>query len=319
MQASDKTMLTPSVGAEATIIGTPVKCPVCGTENAPTEKYCGDCGFLLSSTPAEAVESVVEAEQAKLIETAGQREHYLRSGENSVGREGTDVLLGDPTVSRRHALVILDGGKCWVQDLGSTNGTSVNGKPLPANDKAELSNGSEVKFGSAVVTLSLPQAAGAGESVAAEESTGSEETVQISSALEAEEAPVAEETPFARLISSKDPSAVYSVAEGSNTVGRRSSNDIILTGDPYVSGAHAEIVIDNLGIWLVDVGSTNGTMLNGSKISANSRMALNNGDEITFGQSAMKFEIIEKQPVEDEQSAAGHTEEEPAENESADM
>ncbi len=41
-----------------------------------------------------------------------------------------DVVLRDPAVSRRHALVSTRGGQCSVRDLGSTNGIQVNGKPV---------------------------------------------------------------------------------------------------------------------------------------------------------------------------------------------
>ena len=48
----------------------------------------------------------------------------------TIGRAGCDVDLTDPDVSRRHAVVrALDGGLA-VEDLGSTNGTFVNGEQL---------------------------------------------------------------------------------------------------------------------------------------------------------------------------------------------
>ena len=45
---------------------------------------------------------------------------------------GTDCAhrLADPLVSRRHCELSLRGGRVWAEDLGSRNGTSVNGEPL---------------------------------------------------------------------------------------------------------------------------------------------------------------------------------------------
>jgi pSer/pThr/pTyr-binding forkhead associated (FHA) protein len=47
------------------------------------------------------------------------------------GRD-TDFHLEDPNVSRRHTVVYWEGGRMYVKDLGSTNGTLVNGRPVTA-------------------------------------------------------------------------------------------------------------------------------------------------------------------------------------------
>ena len=53
------------------------------------------------------------------------------------------VVLEDTTVSRQHAAFVRRGDSWWVVDLGSTNGTRVNGaatseRPLHAGDRIEL-------------------------------------------------------------------------------------------------------------------------------------------------------------------------------------
>ncbi|MGH9030718.1 MAG: adenylate/guanylate cyclase domain-containing protein [Acidimicrobiia bacterium] len=47
-----------------------------------------------------------------------------------LGRDCDGLLLMDPEVSRRHAAVRLDGDALTIEDLGSTNGTTLNGQPL---------------------------------------------------------------------------------------------------------------------------------------------------------------------------------------------
>jgi len=42
-------------------------------------------------------------------------------------------VAGDPTVSRQHCLIELDNSGAWVQDLGSRNGTLVNGEKVGQN------------------------------------------------------------------------------------------------------------------------------------------------------------------------------------------
>lgn len=70
------------------------------------------------------------------------------------------------------------------------------------------------------------------------------------------------------------------------SIGRKDSNSIILS-DQHVSGNHAKIVVRNNGLFLEDLNSTNGTYLNGKKIS--SRVKLNNKDEIQIGTAVFKI------------------------------
>jgi len=307
MDVSNKTMISPSVGGQATLMGVPVKCVVCGMENPPTEKYCGDCGFLLSSTPSEDVGSPGLDAQPKLVASTGETEYFLKQGENSVGRENSDVLLSDPAVSRSHARITLSEGKCLVEDLGSTNGTYAAGTQVTQGAPVEVADGTEIKFGSVKLILKLPAAKeepvqstadvtqavevadAAGDDAQSEANEGSADDQPA-----AEESPTVEEaaienTPVAKLFYTTDASKEYAIKDGVNTIGRRSANDIVISDDPYVSGSHAQIVVDQLGIWLVDLGSTNGTMLNGAKIDPDSRMALSGDDEIVFGRTSFRF------------------------------
>jgi hypothetical protein len=64
----------------------------------------------------------------------------LRSVVSTIGRApDCDVVIDDPGVSRRHARIAWDGGRFTVDDLGSTNGTALNGHPLAG--PAQLSDG----------------------------------------------------------------------------------------------------------------------------------------------------------------------------------
>ena len=91
----------------------------------------------------------------RFVEKAPQAgaEHALRDGA-TIGRKGCDVALDDPNVSRRHAVVRREGGKVAIEDLGSTNGTLVNGSRIEG--AAELHNGDVVRFGDVEWQLALP-------------------------------------------------------------------------------------------------------------------------------------------------------------------
>jgi pSer/pThr/pTyr-binding forkhead associated (FHA) protein len=65
-------------------------------------------------------------------------------GTNVVGRDPhCDIVVGGAHVSRRHAEFSIRSGVLWVKDLGSSNGSFVNGK---RHDEVALQNGDEVKF-----------------------------------------------------------------------------------------------------------------------------------------------------------------------------
>ena len=53
----DRTMVAPAAGGGAdavrTQMGGTITCPICKSTTPTTETYCGDCGFLLASTPVE--------------------------------------------------------------------------------------------------------------------------------------------------------------------------------------------------------------------------------------------------------------------------
>ena len=71
-----------------------------------------------------------------------------------IGRgRGADVVLAEATISRAHAAVGFDAGSFFVQDLGSTNGTLVNGS---RSERQQIKHGDEVRMGRLVFAVSLP-------------------------------------------------------------------------------------------------------------------------------------------------------------------
>lgn len=98
-------------------------------------------------TVAAVASPVLSSGEPTLVGESGQR-LTLAEGETSVGREeGLGLsLVGESTVSRRHASVTRTGNTAVVKDLGSTNGTFVNGTRLQG--EATLKPGDQVQFGS---------------------------------------------------------------------------------------------------------------------------------------------------------------------------
>ncbi|MDQ6634094.1 MAG: FHA domain-containing protein [Gemmatimonadota bacterium] len=88
----------------------------------------------------------------RLISSDGSKTYDLRDGVPLiVGRAPTcDVPVFDPTISRRHAELVSDGTKLTVRDLGSSNGTSVNGSKV---EKARIAVDDQVSFGKVAFRL----------------------------------------------------------------------------------------------------------------------------------------------------------------------
>ena len=72
------------------------------------------------------------------------------------------------------------------------------------------------------------------------------------------------------------------------TIGRRDDNTLMID-DGFVSGAHAEIMFDQGSWWLIDLGSTNGTFIDGRPVRA--RIRVSNGVVVQFGRVSFRANI----------------------------
>jgi pSer/pThr/pTyr-binding forkhead associated (FHA) protein len=72
------------------------------------------------------------------------------------------------------------------------------------------------------------------------------------------------------------------------TFGRSEDNTAVLDADEYASGHHARIEAARDGVWLVDLGSTNGTWANGERVDG--RYKLHDGDVLQIGGTELRFE-----------------------------
>jgi DNA-binding winged helix-turn-helix (wHTH) protein len=84
-------------------------------------------------------------------------EYIVRKPVTLIGRnESCDLIVSDPLVSRRHCQILWDGVYCTVEDLGSTNGTYVNGQRLTA--AYALRPGDRLQIADVIFNFADPQA-----------------------------------------------------------------------------------------------------------------------------------------------------------------
>lgn len=87
----------------------------------------------------------------------GRQRFALNKTEISLGRSPeSDVYIGDRRVSRRHAAICWENGCYVLRDLGSTNGTFLNGRHI--NRAMTLHTGDEIAIGSACFIFQDPEA-----------------------------------------------------------------------------------------------------------------------------------------------------------------
>ena len=72
------------------------------------------------------------------------------------------------------------------------------------------------------------------------------------------------------------------------TIGRGRQNDIAIGTDEYASARHARFEPRQDGVWVQDLGSTNGTYLNGTRLERPRRLA--QGDVVRVGETDLRFE-----------------------------
>jgi pSer/pThr/pTyr-binding forkhead associated (FHA) protein len=72
------------------------------------------------------------------------------------------------------------------------------------------------------------------------------------------------------------------------TIGRADDNVVVLSGDDYASGHHARVESGLDGTWVIDLGSTNGTYVNGERLEG--RRRLHEGDLLQVGDTELRFE-----------------------------
>lgn len=91
--------------------------------------------------PSTALEMLDPAESSHMAGTRFPLDHYSTVGR----RDDNTIVIDDAFVSGTHAQLTYDRGTWWLQDLGSTNGTAVNGNPVTS--RVQLRQNDVVQFG----------------------------------------------------------------------------------------------------------------------------------------------------------------------------
>lgn len=241
----------------------------------------------VQSVPSSAPPSPV-VPKARLVSLTDGREYVVDSVPFVIGREATaNLVIESDLVSRRHAEVLAVPGGNSLVDL-SSNGVSVNGRRISA--PVMLQQGDVIRVGDADFRYHLADVAA--PAAGAEHRLGNTivglVAVRRPPPIPEAAAPAAVE-PLATLLVKRGQrkGERIQVRTPVTNIGRGEYNDIALP-DASISANHAKLQLKE-GIWvLTDLGSTNGSRVDGEAVSG--EVALSPGAEIALGEVTLFFE-----------------------------
>ena len=265
-----------AIAAPSAMIANAMKrCPSCGTDVPPGFRFCGSCGYRMEET--SAVAAAMPATIAPVMRAAPRHlltlirpdgseggAHELKAGVNHVGRDHGIMFENDGYLSPLHAELIVNGPQSLVRDLGSLNGVFVK-----MTSEEELQPGQIIRIGQELLRFELvaaPEPTADGTEVMGSPNPGfwGRLVVIIGYGIDGPAFPLLGDTA---------------------TIGR-DRGDINFPDDGYVSGLHARISLRGGRVFIIDLGSSNGSFM-----KVNGERAVGNDSFVLLGQQLFRLNM----------------------------
>lgn len=226
---------------------------------------------------------------------------YVLQPKTIIGRSSEcDITIDSELLSRRHAEISIVDGELRIVDLGSSNGTFLNGKKI---EEASANAGDELRFDQQTFIIVGPSNAASNNGAAEDENTMLRPQVEDNTVI------AAAQDPNATLVMSPadqpteviaTPQVLSLLVEQTNflheprialqgkfcQIGRGQNNDIVLS-DSSVSKKHAQLAFNNEQWVITDLNSSNGVLINDQRTED---AILQNGDRVKVGRLEFLFE-----------------------------
>lgn len=205
-------------------------------------------------------------------------EQVLDAQSITLGRDKScEVVLQEQAVSRKHARITRDGDLFFIEDLGSSYGTQVNGKKLGKGEKRLLRNGDTIAIAQFDVTFER-----VAELLPSSEKTSFIARQAVKDVMKGLNA----EKPFLRVMNGKMEGQRLEINEGQAVIiGRDPTCDLVLSDD-LASRQHAKVRRDFSGTHIEDLGSRNGIKVNKKRVKSR---PLKDRDEVEVGGTRFLF------------------------------
>lgn len=204
----------------------------------------------------------------RIVSVASGATVYLAQ-ELRIGRDdASDICLHDKHASRHHARLVLQAGSAWLRDLGSRNGSFVNGDRV--HGATRLFSGDELRIDRTNFKVLGPHA------------PQSKPTVEGFSRSRLR--------PGLYLVDTTTTGSVgwHPLLSGKTLIGRASDCDLQFQ-DRSISAHHCEIQQGPGGVFVRDLGSSNGTRINERRIRT---AAMREGDRLSIGRVQLSLREI---------------------------
>jgi len=210
------------------------------------------------------------------------RRYTLTQPTTTIGR-ATDnqVVLSDSLVSRHHARLTWAEGVYYITDLGSTNGTWLNGVELEAKMPRALKEGDTIRIGEFTLVLRLRPSAQEARPAPRKAERLVPEFLETTRVLDIESQVLVSPTTPLLIITTPRGTKEFHLDRDVLSIGRSPENDLVID-EPIVSRRHAQLKRVAGGYEIVDMGSKHGLVVGGTRVP---KKRLVDGDVLWIAQS----------------------------------
>jgi len=230
---------------------------------------------------------------ALIVTTAGRQtgKAIIEKSNFVIGRSSRcDLVLDDKNVSREHVVIVQKEDRYEILDRGSRNGSSLNGTPVVK--QLALKDGDRIQIGPYELQFLL-----AGRASPAGDADRSRTRFMPAGGVSGKDKEAgrrkkrAEAGFIFKLVATEGPlkGDFWTNWEGDLTIGRSPENHVVLQED-VVSTAHAKIRQDDGLFFIDDLGSSNGTFVQGTRVRT---ARLKNRQHIRIGASTFVFTVLD--------------------------
>ena len=228
---------------------------------------------------------MTQVSRLTVTENAQQKIYLLHKPVIDIGRGSqNDVVILESRVSRRHARIAREGDHWRVEDLGSANGTQVNGAPRTL---ADLGPQDVITIGGASLTLAWVDAPALDDSPTLLQVPMLNTQADVDQTL-ADQPLLAsvQDTSLPRVAVRFEGRIWEQTLRGDRlTIGRAPENDIVLL-EEKVSRHHAQLELRGGHVFLSDLHSSNGTLVDGRRVEQHE---LRGTEDIRIGAARLTF------------------------------